>query len=484
MNQLKTTPISRRQVTAIGILAIAGVFVLCSDSFRLESSSLLGPFVNLQGGRKTSTAEPVFPQPDNSESFLGYVNQPVDHQQERISVNISQLELAVGKDTTIIGILDNNKSKEERRNQSIIIPRRAEPENENDSKSINTNKVHKTDKTGKLDRAAPATKEQEYLPPLRICRKPYLQFSTDSTDSRSATKEDKYERLPIEYQCSGTVYDSFGKDLLDFAEHAHELPNHSRYWGRRPLPLPADKTVLFLGNSHTKQTAREYICQYHDQALHYQKYYRSASTSVTFQNNSTIYLVYNSGVEHSLEWVKRLQNITQRSLGSFDAVVLGQFNGRSPDIAHTTYYQQMMNMSRTDTDVQFGKIQPPDVLRLAQVYDGPIVFVSNYGTGKETEAKEVVKAVEQLGRSANRTNVRSILARKYIPLLKGNECGTQAKNSVGICGADQSTSHRCTGTGGGHPDLIAFDVQEELFSLFGGKTEIISNTRRLHIDSR
>lgn len=68
--------------------------MLCSDSLRLESSSLLGPFMNFRGGRKTSTAEPVFPQPDNSESVLRYVNQPVYHQQERISVNISQLELA------------------------------------------------------------------------------------------------------------------------------------------------------------------------------------------------------------------------------------------------------------------------------------------------------------------------------------------------------------------------------------------------------
>lgn len=165
----------------------------------------------------------------------------------------------------------------------------------------------------------------------------------------------------------------------------------SRYWGRRLLPLPANKKVLFLGNSHTKQTAREYICQYHDQALHYQKYNRSASTWVTFQNNSTIYLVYNSGVEHSFEWVKRLKNITQRSLDSFGAVVLGQFNGRSPNIAYTTYYQQMMNMSRTDTDVQFGKIQPPDVMHLAQIYDGPIVFVSNYGTKRRQRPRKSSK---------------------------------------------------------------------------------------------
>jgi hypothetical protein len=119
-------------------------------------------------------------------------------------------------------------------------------------------------------------------------------------------------------------------------------------------------------------------------------------------------------------------------------------------------------MSLHDKDLQFGKVTPPDVHKVAAAYSGPILFVSNYDIGKVYSATQIKEAIDALNRDG-RKNARAILSRKYIGVL-GHECGTQIRVRKGVC-AQKHSAHRCMGNSGAHPDLIAFDVQEALYSL-------------------
>jgi hypothetical protein len=177
-----------------------------------------------------------------------------------------------------------------------------------------------------------------------------------------------------------------------------------------------------------------------------------------------MYLLYNTAVEISLNWVERLEELVQRKLDSWDSIVLGQFNGAGRELENTTYYRDMVNMSLHDKDLQFGKVTPPDVHKVAAAYSGPILFVSSYDFGKVNSATQAKETIDGLNRDG-RKNARAILSRKYIDVL-GHECATQVKKGrkKGVC-AQKRSAHRCMGNSGGHPDLIAFDVQEALYSL-------------------
>jgi hypothetical protein len=271
----------------------------------------------------------------------------------------------------------------------------------------------------------------------------------------------------IEYQCNGTEYDNFTSQLHQLASDI-SATQKSKTWGRWPEPLPPNASVLFLGNSHTKQTAHEYVCQYADQVESVGQYHRS-TTVFQFQNMASIYLVYNSPVDAALDWTGRLESLVRRPLGSFQAVVLGQFNGAGPDVRNSNYYRQMMNWSESDSGLQFGKVTPPDVVQVAGAFPGPVVFASNYDVGKSASSKLILQAIEDIKLRTNRTNLAGVLARNYLSALGGNECGTEIRNGVGDCGRFRAASHRCVGPNGGHPTLIAHDVQELLYSFLVGR---------------
>jgi hypothetical protein len=282
--------------------------------------------------------------------------------------------------------------------------------------------------------------------PLNFCQEQYLKLPTGNA-SDSTWK--------VGYQCAGEEYEGFAKKLLAFAE---DTTLHTDTWGRRAFALPADKSVLFIGNSHTRQTFTAFICQFADQI----ETFSPSQGSFHFKNNASVYIVYNSPVEISLNWVKRLEEIVQRKLDSWDSFVLGQFNGAGRDLENTTYYRNMVNMSLHDKDLQFGKVTPPDIYKVAAAYSGPILFVSNYDRGKVAPATQIKEAIDGLNRDG-RKNARAILSRKYIDVL-GHECGTEVVGGMGVC-AQKRQAHRCMGKYGAHPDLIAFDVQEALYSL-------------------
>jgi hypothetical protein len=297
----------------------------------------------------------------------------------------------------------------------------------------------------------PPDADSSPLLPMRTCR-----------NSSFPIPNKKRWSFTLEYQCTGDEYDSFTALMHQFANNPSV---HSETWGRRPEPLPGGASVLFLGNSHTKQTALEFVCQYSDQIKEVKQRHRS-TVAVRFANDAYLYLVQNSPVEMAVNWTHEIENLVMRPLHSFQAVVLGQFNGAGSDVHNTSYYRDMKNWSdHGDGHLQFGTVEPPSIRQVADAFPGPVVFVSNYDRRKVESANAVLQTMEDMKRETNRTNLAGILARKYISMLDGNECGTDWRFKVSDCGPTRSASHRCVGIHGGHPTLIAHDVQEALYSL-------------------
>jgi len=112
--------------------------------------------------------------------------------------------------------------------------------------------------------------------------------------------------VSMQYMCNGTEYDKFGKALLEYMHHFTQNNTTPPLWGRRRAPLPPNKTILFYGNSHVKQVAMELYCHFEHTAIKYEylKDPPMRGFSVTFDNNSTLYLVFNSPVQFSRDWVQ------------------------------------------------------------------------------------------------------------------------------------------------------------------------------------
>jgi hypothetical protein len=276
--------------------------------------------------------------------------------------------------------------------------------------------------------------------------------------------------VSLEYQCKGADYDRFAQALLNFSNH------HScNTWGRRPTIMPDHTNVVFLGNSHTKQTTMELVCQYSDQLvklIELKNKDSSHAQEFVFRNNASVVLVYNSPVDIAIDWVSELERLTKRSLSSsFSAIVLGQFNVMNENTINTSYYKQMLAWAATNKNLQAGR-DPPDVVQVAQKFAGPIVFLSSFSGGLNATAPKAFHDIQQIQRATNRTNMEAIYARKYIDLIDpGNECISLSRMGTSECmRATNLGAHRCVGLEGGYPTLTAHDVQEALYKLLS-KTE-------------
>ena len=69
--------------------------------------------------------------------------------------------------------------------------------------------------------------------------------------------------VQIIYQCDDEPYNNFTTTLLK-EPYMQNTTLHGTNWGRRPAALPPNKTILVMGNSHTRQTVLEWMCQYSD----------------------------------------------------------------------------------------------------------------------------------------------------------------------------------------------------------------------------
>jgi len=285
----------------------------------------------------------------------------------------------------------------------------------------------------------------------------------------------------MNYQCESPQYKNFTERLQTYAE---SNPYNSTTWGRRKYPLPPNKDLIALGNSHLRQHLQALICQFAPVIVDARfEGKKTPDIYIRFANNSTIRALINSPVEMAKDWKSLLQErYTSKPLMDFDAFLLGQFNngGQLKDIQNTTYYRQMMNMSKNDKDLDFEHQAPPNFVEVAKYFSkGPIVFASNYDSTKrrQSNAMDVLQAMLDMAPAQSVERFQGILSRKYIPFLDNDECGTDDFLGVGWCHPKGGVSHRCNGYGGGYPDLIAFDIVESLFKLFEKAESVATDTK-------
>ena len=292
-------------------------------------------------------------------------------------------------------------------------------------------------------------------------------------------------RLDVWYQCEGPVYNEFAYDLMKYVYgKAHErLPS----WGHRPTALPPKSKVLMFGNSHTRQIGQSFACQYADQVVkvqHLDARYGNPDPNmavvVHFENGAQSYLVANSYVAHSPHWQRLLEAQIGLSLNKLDAIVLGLFN---PGSKHweTDFVNTMLQMEASlpaSDQVSVQDNYGPGVADLAAVYEGPIMFVTLFGTQEPARTRWARNQVEDLARDKGRRNVFFQSSRTYIDDMRQRQqqpqqpCEGASTSRLDIQDANNTNAqaHRCTGIHGGHADLVSWDVSEFFFAQIGQTT--------------
>jgi hypothetical protein len=286
---------------------------------------------------------------------------------------------------------------------------------------------------------------------------------------------DKNDTMSVPYHCDGPLYRSFASLLhaavQDFSNEKREQQEQP-LWGHRTA-LPPGKRILMLGNSHTRQVATSLLCQLgvHGQVWHQRSLdpAHNANMARKFQlsNGAQLYLVVNSYVVHSPNWVKLLEVQIGVKLQDFDALVLGVFNTCDAPV-NTTFATEMKDWSDNLDDVDCFNVDGPNLTDVAAVYFGPVVFVSMFAHYRYATYEPALEAAVELGQV--RPNLLGVDARHYIESASLGECGSLDRTGLSDCVHNNTArrfAHRCVGPYGGHADLISWDVLEFLYEHLG-----------------
>ena len=247
-------------------------------------------------------------------------------------------------------------------------------------------------------------------------------------------------------------------------------------FGRYPFPLPPNKTVLILGNSHTRQVSASMLCQYAVVATSIATEFlpftttRLSTTLATFENNSTLITLTNIPIVYSDEWKSILEQVLGRSMDTMDAIVLGKFNSFA-ESQNKTFIQTVRDLSAyiPGVEIDFENVPAPKLIDVASVYDGPIISMSMFAThgSKDYEMSLATKQILEEG-EGGRTNIDVLDSRMYVAKL--GECGSDVFNGMNDCNGGRREAHkmhRCNGKHGGHADLMAWEVSHKLHQMIG-----------------
>lgn len=356
--------------------------------------------------------------------------------------------------------------------------------------SNKTGKIEKNHKTWEKKSNVVLDLSSDY----RICRlnDPTPQYGQPRlTDETSPLLQEI--GIPVKYQCEGPDYDNFMQQY-QYPFIVNRSANGFPHWGKRPTILPPPptegpgsssrssskgRTILFLGNSHTRQALSSMLCQYRDHIDSYvplvdinvpgsgfrQKYVLKSSNN---DNLLTIYGITNSAYIYSKKWKSNLEYILDgQKLNSLDAIVHGQFNNYDPVYNSTQMWQYFRLYATRLPNQEIDIDRHPhgfQMRELAKAYQGPIVAVSmltdkgNYWNIKATDELHKLQA-------EGRTNVRVVISKQHYKAM-GQNCQSFDSKLVSTCTESDKTSHSCMGEKGGLPDMVSWDIIEALWDLF------------------
>ena len=269
--------------------------------------------------------------------------------------------------------------------------------------------------------------------------------------------------MDIWYQCEGPIYDDFAQELHELVEGATTWSASKRKpktWGHRAFPIPANKSVLFFGNSNTRQIALNLACQMPGllDVHHFEFDMIDPNMAVRFrfENGASLYVVVNSYVAYSPDWQALVERQIEKPITEFDLFIMGIFNvakGKSNFMVNLKHMTESLPYN-FDLKKNPPGPSPGDVMN---VYDGPFLLISNAAINQRKVFTAYMAETNDLGVRSGRPDRKPMDARKYIKIL-GHEGASASKleiqDAIGkeILGANRF--HRCVGDKGGHPDLL------------------------------
>jgi hypothetical protein len=304
-----------------------------------------------------------------------------------------------------------------------------------------------------------------------FCRRDHLTVRTTT-----AMPQTNNESFPIHYQCTGPQYEHFTTDVEAYVQDLVDRGHRSPVWGHRPTPLPANATVLIMGNSHSRQIAVALACQGDNlqamRVVHYSEAFDQAMlTQFVFTNNATLWVMANSYMVYSPQWQRLLEEQMGISLAQVDAVLLGLMN-TDPKFLRMME-RAMRKDGRQTNDNVVDQLDPqaeygPTVAAVAQALPSTtaLLFLTMWTPDAQSwRTAQAMHQIERLSQESNRTGLTAAWrAHQYVHSM-GQECGAIEKGVLGDCVPDGSVDrmrymHRCTGARGGHSDLVAWDMAE------------------------
>ena len=307
---------------------------------------------------------------------------------------------------------------------------------------------------------------------FHVCRSTTMTFpQAKSSGSGSSGKK---VTIPIFYQCGGTEYDAFAVQMENYVLQKYFSSRNMSSWGRRDFPLPNNVTVLSVGNSHLSQTIKALCCSYAP-TIENVRLFDFPDVPIYefhFTNGASWVLCANSPLVYSRQWHQNLRKYDpwHRPLTSYDALVVGTFNTFSPNDTSSQHRKILDMQAKYPAEVHYTSVQPPTLSEVLALYrTKPVVAVSmfaRYGLEWERASRRTRSTLP----STRKRFVTLIRGRTHVDAL-GNECGSDNKSGVGKCynagesnpyGRDPIEMHRCNGPGGGHPELLGWDVSKTL----------------------
>jgi hypothetical protein len=313
---------------------------------------------------------------------------------------------------------------------------------------------------------------EKLYPDLRLCR-----FSP-RMPQRGLPPIQIFPNFNTYFQCEGPEYDKCAAAARAVARNSSHHHHASPTWSQPGVPLVRPgSSLLFIGNSHTRQIYETLVCQYQEDILSTDPW----GSSVTLRNDIFLQSSINSPWHYDVT-----TNLTERFLSElghfpnyYDAIILGDFNGDvfnyDFSLAYTrpeSFYNVTVKSAAAANITLNGVLQ---LKHFAAIFNGPIIRLTGGVLVNTTKVRNAQAEVQQVLQTTNKNKNDFVVldASQYVP-------------QVGICGHNQGGKivvdapvvgyHRCQGGKGGHPDLVAYDVVEALGQLLPSTSTSTSTT--------